>query len=318
MQFEEKDCIVLSVFLKGWIPFGFEKFDDKVGNYSVDVREFQGIDMQGDKIDMLSQKKETTIFEQDIITCTMQGCLKRDDALTCAHGVLSESNLRELKEDCYSKEMKEFKNVGDLFEASDPPSCKFGTIKDVYYGNKDDVFVDIAVIEPNVPMINLTDEIRKYASDFEIQPICKLSYQENCDDIRVRGKTIVIKYGCASGLTFGVFSHPIDLPDCNKLDVLEIDGESREFSHPGDSGAFLLKVDPKIISNTVLEEFRVKRDKLIDLNNQDGNGVRFQKNEHFQIIGIVHGCAKDDPYKTYCTRITPSISALRKPYYFCS
>ncbi|WAR30443.1 hypothetical protein MAR_032985 [Mya arenaria] len=160
MQFEEKDCIVLSVFLKGWIPFGFEKFDDKVGNYSVDVREFQGIDMQGDKIDMLSQKKETTIFEQDIITCTMQGCLKRDDALTCAHGVLSEN--------------------------------------------------------------------------FEIQPICKLSYQENCDDIRVRGKTIVIKYGCASGLTFGVFSHPIDLPDCNKLDVLEIDGESREFSHPGD------------------------------------------------------------------------------------
>ncbi|XP_052803349.1 uncharacterized protein LOC128233627 [Mya arenaria] len=315
MQFEEKECIVLSVFLKGWIPVGFEKFPDKVGNYFIDVREFQGIDMHGDKIDMLSAEATTTVYKQELYTCTVQGNLKVDGdestyALTCAHGVLSKSNILELEHD-----LKIGGNhAGALFKETIAPKCNLGIIKDAFYGIHNQVFVDIAIVELKRPLKNITDEIRKHASDFDIPPLYKLRYKTNFDDIN--RKAIVMKYGCKSGLTFGLFVERVELE--NKPDVLVIDGVSKQFSLPGDSGAILLMVDPKIVSNAVLNSLEVDREYLIALNDQDENGSNVQENDHFKIIGIVHGCSKDDTKITFCTRMTPSMSALKQSYHFCS
>ncbi|XP_052812673.1 uncharacterized protein LOC128240196 [Mya arenaria] len=275
---EEKECIVLYVFVKGLIPIGWDPFPKEFEGYEVDVRESMPIILFLKPI-----SSEMLCSHCGTLQSPVPGRTDELLALTAGHVILSTDERDDKTRPVYTR--KKSKGYRQLQEDSDI-EIVFGNVKINEEG--DEAFADVAVVQLKTSLALKLTETRWDELGFIRNPTFD-SHVDKCFD--VYNGDIVMKYGESTQLTLGRVRYT-----CNgykgRLSMIEIEpyGTNRKFSEPGDSGAYVFAL------------------------NRDIFGKQTQKDERFAggqdafLIGIVHG-GNEDIF--YCTNMIANIAGLR-------
>ncbi|XP_052797892.1 uncharacterized protein LOC128229958 isoform X3 [Mya arenaria] len=308
-------CIVIYVYFKGWIPFGWESFPDTMGGYPTDVREFYEL-----KVQVMTDLQCRTFpcYVYEIKEITTQGLLRRQSdmseyGLTCAHslvalekyGYKSSLSLDE-DEDYVALDKEDLKQmIPDINVRVE--RLAHGTLKKP--DENIEAFVDVAAVLINPQSDHLTVGLsRLIHKAFKHRHAPQFHYSEA--DAVVHEGDIVLKFGNTTELTFGTIKEQETF--CTRtpgfIHVLgayddETKTTRKPFSDNGDSGALVFKVNRRLLTDAVLSTMP------LDMNTET-------ESEQLIPIGMVYGSPVGDETVTYCTQMTPCLKALGNEYTF--
>ncbi|XP_052785966.1 uncharacterized protein LOC128221393 [Mya arenaria] len=310
LEYKDKGCVVIFVYLKKWIPVGINAFPDMFEGYPVDVRQ-----------DVMIKMHFLKVPSDKIIKIgggTIQGNLKKRGssthyALTSAHAAVGEETLDKMLIDKTPYMDNSDNRLVDL-------GVQNGTVEAVAY--QESPHVDVAAIALNAPL--LEKEVIFDWMKHGFRRTLKLNNDRNVQCCSAKDNDIVLKYGETTGLTFGfVRNSSAKLSGLNQTDLIEIwsvdpenisrfastlsaghpkvrdqelNGFQTVFSDVGDSGAFVYAVNPNAFEGI---------DKSAD--------KRFGQNDDLALVGLVTS-GEDD--KSYATDLKKSLEELKNNYEF--
>ncbi|XP_052813653.1 uncharacterized protein LOC128240805 [Mya arenaria] len=275
---EEKECIVLYVFVKGLIPIGWDPFPKEFEGYEVDVRESMPI--------MLFHKpisSEMLCSHCGTLQSPVPGHTDELLAMTAGHVFLSTDEIEDKTRPVYAS--RKSKGYRQLPENSDI-EIAFGNVPINMEG--DEAFADVAVVQLKTSLARILTETRWNDLGFRRDPIIDF-HTEKCID--VYNGDIVMKYGESTQLTLGRVRCT-----CNgykdRLNMIEIEPyyKNMKFSEPGDSGAYVYVLNKDILGEQTL------------------NDERFTGGKDAFLIGIVQA-GNEDTF--YCTNMIANLVGLR-------
>ncbi|XP_052787138.1 uncharacterized protein LOC128222232 [Mya arenaria] len=308
-------CIVIYVYFKGWIPFGWESFPDTMGGYPTDVREFYEL-----KVQVMTDLQCRTFpcYVYEIREITTQGLLGRQSdlskyGLTCAHSLVAlekygyKSSLSLDEDEDYVALDRE-----DLKQMIPDINVRVERLVHGILQKPDEnieAFVDVAAVLINPQSDHLTVGLSRLINKaFEHRHPPQFHYSEA--DAVVHEGDIVLKFGNTTELTFGTIKEQETF--CTRtpgfIHVLgayedETKTTRKPFSDNGDSGALVFKVNRILLTDAVLSTMS------LDMNTET-------ESEQLIPIGMVYGSPVGDETVTYCTQMTPCLKALGNEYTF--
>ncbi|WAR14753.1 hypothetical protein MAR_004858 [Mya arenaria] len=281
-KLEEEECIVLFVWVKGFIPIGWEPFPDTFEGYGVDVRECLPMEMFIGS-EMLNFLRPCATL-QSPVPDQAHALL----ALTAGHTFLSKDERKDCTRPVYTT--KKSKGFRQIQENSDI-EIVFGKVQINEEGGE--AFADVARVrlESHLAQTDIGTLLKKKG----LIEAPTFDPTKQCSDVRVRD--IVMKYGETSKITLGqvVCTSASDYTEkihkTDLIEIVQIDGNTG-FSQQGDSGAYVYVLNKDILPN--------------EQNPDDEQ--RFTEGQDAFLIGMICLGDKDT---SCCTKMIANIAGLR-------